>query len=592
MRNVHKLLYKKSWDNWKVLALVSVLMLLAVGLEALSPWPFKILIDNVFGGDELNPALEFLHQYFPTPELLGLFAIFVYFASTLIFSIVEYMHSVLTKIMVRDVNAAVSLTAFQNFESMAIGSYSKLKIGDYIYRLGYDVSAFGELLETGILPIFTSLLYLATTAVIMFLINVQLALLAFLALPFLAYGLYFFNKKIDRATKRAERLSSATFSFIEESLKHLKIIQAFIQEERSSEAFARRNQSMLGSELRMFRLDFLLSLLVGILLAISYSLVMLYGIHAVFSGTLTAGLFVVFVLYLDNLTSPVLSIIYAATAAREALTKINRLDVFLNPHARIEDSGTVSEVKTGDIHFLNVTLESPEGKRILSNLTFTIPAGKCTVVFGGSGSGKTSVANLLLRFVEKPTHGHIVIDDIPLEEYEVKKLREDIAYVPQEITLFNESIQSNITYGNAHHSYERVRDAVRLSDSADFIRRLPRHLQFKVGENGTNLSGGQRQRIMMARAFMKSEAKIAIFDEAFSALDVNARRNVLRNFGSWSQGKTSILISNIFDVISAADHIVVLNHGKLLYSGPTERLPKEIALSKMIMENEPQQEEE
>jgi ATP-binding cassette subfamily B protein len=594
MRAVNKILRKEITANSRPLFFVLGMMLLIVAFEVIAPWPFKILIDNVLSDTPIEPHtfLSFLHTIFPSRDLLGFFAIFVYFSSTFALSLLEYLRAVYAKQVIKNMTGNFSKAAFRNLQSLAIGFYNKQKIGDYIYRLGNDVSSLGELIEDGAFPLVISILHLVVTIGIMALISVKLTLLALAALPFLAYGLYSFNRRLTGATKKSEFLNSATFSFIEEALSHLKIIQAFSQEEKSSKAFDHRIEKSLRGDVIVYRLDFLLTLLVGLVIAISYSVIMLYGIQAVFSGTLTTGLLIVFIFYLDNLTTPIITIIYASTAMRSAYIKIMRMEDFfaLKSHLDYKNSG-LKKITDSAIRFEHVTLLGDEGKKILNNVSFTIEAGKRTVIFGGSGSGKTSVANLIMRFIEKPSHGQVLIGKHSIEEYNLKSLRDAIAYVPQEITLFNESIRDNIVFGNTHHSTERVRRAAQIADAESFILKLPGKYEFSVGEAGTYLSGGQRQRLMLARAIMKEEADILIFDETFSALDVKTRKRVLNNIYEFSEGKTSVIISNIFDVITAADNIIVLNHGRLLFSGAAHRLPREISLYNMIMESEPQTEE-
>jgi ABC-type multidrug transport system fused ATPase/permease subunit len=573
-------------------ALLSVLglMFLIVGFDVIAPWPFKILIDNVLSTEVIDPAgiLGFLHSLFPSRDLLGFFAVFVYFSSTFGLAIVEYMKSVYTKRVIKNLTADFSKEAFKNLQTLAIGFYNKQKIGDYIYRLGYDVSALGELIEDGVLPLIISSLYLVVTITIMVLIDMKLAILSIAFLPFLTYGLYSFNKRVAHATQRSEFYNSLTFSFIEETLTHLKIIQAFSQEENKSKAFDRHIDESLYSDSVMYRLDFLLSLLVAIVIALSYSIVMLYGVHAVFAGTLTTGLLIVFIFYLDNLTTPILSIIYSVTSLRESWTKISRMEDFFSTKSHLDyHKGKVMELTGTDITFEHVTLFGDEGKKMLDNLSFTIEAGKSTVIFGASGSGKTSLTNLIMRFIDKPSAGRILIGGTPIEDYDIEMLRRFIGYVPQEITLFDDTIRNNIVFGNKMYSADRLERAAQKAGVTGFVKRLPGGYDFPVGASGGLLSGGQRQRIMLARALMKEEAAILIFDETFSALDVKTRREVLHTVSKFSKDKTSIFISNVFDIITAAENIIVLSHGKLLYSGPARRLPKEISLFKMISEGEP-----
>jgi ABC-type multidrug transport system fused ATPase/permease subunit len=570
-------------------------MLLTVAFDVISPWPFKILIDNVLSAEPIDAGspLALLHSLFPSRDILGFFAVFVYFMSTFALTLVEYVRSAFTKVVIKNLTAKFSKTAFKNLQTLAIGFYNKQKIGDYIYRLGYDVSALGEFIEEGILPLITSSLYLLITVGIMVLIDLRLTVLSLAALPFLAIGLYTFNSRIAGATKRSEHFNSATFSFIEEALKHLKVIQAFSQESHKSKAFDRQIDTSLLSDIVVYRLDFLISLTVGVVIAISYSTVMLYGIRLVFSGTLTTGLLIVFIFYLDNLTNPILSLIYAATAIRQSYAKISRMEEFFSTKSHLEyhQAGARTKLSGNDIRFEHVTLLGNEGAIILKNISFTIEAGKSTAIFGASGAGKTSLINLIMRFVEKPSHGRVLIGGVPIEEYDLNTLRDAISYVPQEVTLFDDTVRNNIVFGNKHHAWDRIHRAARRAAASDFIRKLPGGYNFRVGEGGNFISGGQRQRLMLARAFMKEEASILILDETFSALDVKTRAEVLSTVHTFSKDKTTLLISNIFDVITAAENIVVLSHGKVLYSGPAKRLPKEISLYNMIAQNEPGLEE-
>lgn len=589
MRTINKILTAEIRKNFWVLILIIFLMGAVASLDAIAPWPFKILIDNVLAPNPIEGSdliAKILH-IFPTRDLLGFFAVFVFFGSNFLLAIVDYLKAVAAKYVVKRSTTSFSKRAFRNLENLAIGFYRKQEIGDYIYRLSYDVSALGVLLEDGLIPFVTSLLYLFITACIMFYIDVRLTLLSFTALPFLVFGLYSFNTHITKETKRSEFFNSAAFSFIEEALTHLKIIQAFSQEKRESKAFDEKIETSVGSELLVNRLDLLLTLLVAVIIAVSYSVIIVYGIHGVFAGTLTTGLLIVFMFYLDNLTNPILSLIYAAVAIKESYVKVTRMDDFFNSRLKLEHSGTLKELHVPSIHFDHVTLVGKEGRKILDDLSFEIEAGKRTVIFGANGSGKTSVINLIMRFVENPTSGRVLVGGRNIKDYDIEALRERIAYVPQEITLFNDTIKHNISFGHPHSSMAEIHTAAGLACADEFIKKLPGGYQFKVGEAGNFLSGGQRQRLMLARALLKQNAEILLFDETLSALDVKSRARVTENIYKFSEGKTAAIVSNIFSVVSAADNVIVLNRGKLLYAGRSSKLPKEISLYNMLLEDEP-----
>lgn len=588
MKTISKIIYRQFWQEAPSLFLIILLVLLTVGFEAIAPWPFKVLIDNVLNTNPIvvENGLDAFLSSFKSPELLGFFVVLLYFLNSFLLSIVEYVHSAITTKVTKGVTASFSKTAFKNLETLSISHYKKQQIGDYIYRLSYDVSALGELLEQGILPFVTSGLFILITASIMFWISVKLTILALLVLPFLAFGLYTFNKHIAYTTKRSEFFNSAAFSFIEEALTHLKIIQAFSQESRQSQHFDQKIDTSLESDMATYRLDFLLTLLVGVVIAVSYSFIIIYGIRSVFSGTLTTGLLIVFIFYLDNLTAPIVSLIYALAATKQSYVKLLRMNDLFTKKLHDKIVNPIMDIAEGDIVFDHVTLRGDKGLKILDDISFTIKQGTRTVIFGLNGSGKTTVVNLLLRFIENPSSGNIYIGGINIKDYDLRQLRSAISFIPQEVTIFDDTIRNNIAFGRVEEvTLAEVKRAAGLADAKDFIKRLPGTYNFRVGEGGNLLSGGQRQRIMIARALMKKESKILLFDETFSSLDVKTRKNVLYSLYVFSHLKTTVIVSNVFSIISAADHVVVLNTGKVIYEGSPARLHKESSLYRMILEN-------
>lgn len=588
MKLIDKIIISELRTHSPMLVLSLGIMIIAAGMELLVPWPFKILIDNVLGGNPIpnHGAGILLNHFFESVYTLGIFAIFLYFMSMLLNTVFEYLQSLTTKRVVENVISHFSKRAFKSLESVPIGFYNEQQIGDFIYRLSYDVNALGVFLEEGLLPLIASMIHLILAIGIMYFINVKLTLFALISLPLLAFGVYIFNGYIRVATERSEKFNSATFSFIEEALTHLRVIQGFSQQKREADQFDHKVDGMIKNEFWTFKLGFLLSLMVGVIIAASYSLVILYGMSAVFAGTLTTGLLIVFIFYLDNLTNPILSIVYNAASIRESYTKISRMEDFFNAEIKSSEIGSRKHLRGHDIRFDSVSVEKEEGKKILDNVSFTIEEGKCTVILGVSGSGKTSILNLIMRFLEKPQEGRVLIGGIDITEYDPEAVRKAIAYVPQDISLFDDTIKNNILFGNPRATKKEIKDAVYIADAEDFIDRLPGKYNFRVGEGGEFLSGGQKQRIMLIRALLRSRAPILLFDEVFSALDVKTRQVVLERIKQISKNKTVIIISNIFDVVKQADTVVVLNRGKLVYTGKGSSLPKEMALYKILLRNE------
>ncbi len=575
MKFIDKVIYKEIKPHRAHLLFVVILMLLIVGFEALSPWPYKFLIDNVLGNEPITSDSigKILVKWLHAPIAIGFFVVFLYFMTEIFLSVFEYFKSLIMKKVIRDIVFDFSKAAFSNLEAFNIGFYRQQSIGDYIYRLSYDVNALGEYIEDGILPIITSSLYLIVTTIIMFLISVKLTLLSLVALPFLTIGLYLFNKKLDTATKYSERWNSSVFSYIDQALSQLRIIQAFTQEKKTGKKFSSKLHTSLESDIHMYKLNFLLNLVVGIIIALSYAIIIANGITDVHIGAITTGLLVVFIFYLDNLTSPILSIIFATSIIKQTHVKISRMHEFFADKSHLIDHGSITDIQKSGIYFHNVTLLSEHNEPILKNITFSLEENTLTVFIGVSGSGKSSIISLIPRLINDPSEGTIYIGEHDIKEYSVHSLRETISYTPQDIILFNDTIYNNIIFGNPAATRQDVINAAKLACAHEFIEKHPLKYNFMVGEGGNFLSGGQRQRILLARTFVKS-AKIVILDEPLSFLDLKTRLEVWENIQEYAKGKTVIIVTNIMDVISKADQVIVINEGRIIHTGKHNELLK------------------
>lgn len=553
------------------LFIVLLLMFGSIVFQALSPWSFKILLDEVLGfsNSSENTTVSFLSFLF-TRESLGYIALFIFFASSILVNLFDYFQLILLKSTLRNIIHNLATKVFNNLELFGMKFFKQHETGDYIYRLDSDIYAVSSLIENGILPVITSSIYLIITVVIMFFIHVQLTLIALAALPFLVGGMYVLNNKIVAISKKSERANSTVYSFIQQALTQLAVIQAFHQEKAELRKYDTKVTHALGYDFRLDKLNAILSLIIGLLIAINYTAIIGYGIREVFNNALTTGLLIVFIFYLDNLTNPVLSIIYAISSFKENHVKINRLADFFNSHAFTTNTGTLTHIENFTIEFKDVDLYDSPDNRILQNINLTIAAGTVTVLIGMSGSGKSSLLSLLPRFIE-PSSGHILLGDHPITDYTLETLRNNISYVPQDIYLFNDTIRNIISFGRPEATFKEIQHAARLAYADEFIENHPHGYDFRVGEGGVFLSGGQRQRLMIARAFLKN-APIVIFDEPLSSLDLETRTKVWKNIQEFCIGKTAIIISNILDVVTSGDTVVVLENGKVLTTGKSHDL--------------------
>ncbi len=577
---------EETRSHWPTLVLITCAIVVAAGFDALAPLPFRVFIDNVLGNESVDAKtiLGRVLYIFKSREALGLFMALSYCLIIFFGSLAEYFTAMITKKFGKNLVSFFSQRIFSSLVDLKFAYYKTKKIGNYIYNLSYDASALGNFVEAGLIPLLTNLVYILITIIALVLLSPQLSLISLAMVPILVWGLKIFNNKVSNSTNRSELSNSALISFIEEVLNQIKIVHAFNQEKKESEVFAENQDKALTDNLNTQGWKFLLDALVGIVIAIGYSVIMVAGIKYVFAGTLSTGSFIIFFFYLDNLINPLMSLMNAFSAVRENYVKINQVADLFEPTHKTTDRGAWVDIKDASLSFRNVSFTDDVGAPILDNISFDIPAGKKTAIVGVSGSGKTTIANLILRFFE-PTQGEILVGQEAknIRDYKIPNLRDNIAYVPQELVLFSDSILNNIKFGRENASESEIREAVRLGDADRFIKHLPQEYNFHVGTEGSNLSGGQRQRILLSRAFLKKDAKILILDEPISALDIKTREELLNNLDEFSRGKTTIFISNILEVVNRTDYFILINQGKVVHAGNSKEIGQISNLTNLIL---------
>lgn len=573
MNRLHQVVQLQVKNHYKQLVLVMILMIIAGGFQAISPWPFKLLIDNVLG-DELLDSTHLIGRVvtnIDSSQQLGLLVIVLYFLIAILSNAIEYVQSIYTNLVMRRIIEGFSLAVFQNLESFDIGYYRQQDVGDYTYRLSYDASTIGSLIEFGFIPIITSSIYLLITGTILWMMEPRLTIVTLAALPLLAWGLQFFNKRIARASQDSESRYSTLHSFIQQSLSQLKIVQAYRQETNMLNRYKQQVAGSLDADFQLNRLNLLMSLFVGILISLVYTAVIGMGIKSVFEGLLSPGLLIVYIFYLDNLTQPVINIANAVSSIKEDAARLERLEEFFDSQHQLLDTGSIDRVTDTSIRFMKVSVKGAHGEAILTDISCEFPAKSTTFIVGLSGSGKSSLTSLILRLMSQPEEGDICLGQYSVRDYQLETLRQTIALVPQETVLFNDTIRNVIAFGNPEATFEEVQTAARLAGADEFIERHPGRYAFKVGERGELLSGGQRQRLVLARAYLK-RAPVLILDEVFAHQDPETRKRMLDNLRQFSVGRTVIGVTNNFEVVLPQDRVLVLHRGQIVYQGTYEQM--------------------
>ncbi|MDP2630776.1 MAG: ABC transporter ATP-binding protein [Candidatus Uhrbacteria bacterium] len=572
-------------ERKKRIFLIFFLGLCGVLFDVLAPLPFKLLIDNVLGGLPLDGGVfgkDAFEQF--SPLMLGFVAVILYGGFNILAASISFLASTETKVVVKQLTFQFSRKTFEVIERMRHSSYDEKDVGDYIYRLSSNISALGEILESGLLPIVNNTFFVCGTTVVLFLINPLFASLSLLVIPLIAGILFLFDKRLGNAWRRTERSNSLVFSFVEEIFSQLKNVQAFNQERFILSVFERKESRSLENEFRAYHLYFVLQLCIGLVITTCYAGVITFGISLVFANTMSAGALILFLFYLDNLVNPCVGVMSAITTMREQWVKLNNIfditqgvSIQTNRIHRV-----VKNMHAPNVIFEHVTVTGINDAVILKKISFSIPKNAITVLVGANGSGKTTITSTLMGFYGI-AKGRVMFDDTDISSLSVSSLRDMIAYVPQEATLFNGTICENIIFGNPRASIQDVHRAARNAHAHEFIMKKSGGYHSFVGEKGSHLSGGQRQRILIARALLKEYAPIVIMDEPFSSQDVKMHQALIKSLKLFSHNKTVLIVSNTLDVIRIAKHVIMVNEGRVIAEGGHESLLQQKRISQLLI---------
>ncbi len=558
---------------------------IALLCDVLAPLPFKLLIDNVLNQlpiEEGTFGKEFFEQF--SPLTLGYVSVIMYAGFNIFASALSFLVSTETKQTVKNITNQCARKTFEIIERMRHSSYDEKDIGDYIYRISSNVPALGALLEEGVFPALHNTLFIIATACVLFFINPTFTTLVLLVIPVIAGILFIFDKHLNRAWRKTERSNSLIFSFVEEILTQLKNVQAFNQEGHILSIFQKKESRALTYEFKAYHLYFVLHLCIGVFIAFAYAGVITYGISLVFADIMSAGALILFLFYFDNLVNPCVSVMTAVTSMREQWVKLKSVyeiteqEQSLPPIVRHSKKMPPSP----DITFDHVTITGMNDVVILHNVSFHIPKNAITVLVGANGGGKTTITSTLMGFFDV-AKGRVSFDDTDITTLPVSRLRDMIAYVPQESVLFNTTIKENIAFGNPYASMRDIHAAARLACAHDFIMKKQGGYHYHVGEHGGRLSGGQRQRILIARALLKRSAPIVIMDEPFSSQDVHMHRALIKSVQQFSKQKTVLIVTNTLDVIQIAQHVIMVNQGRVIAQGGHEKLLQQKRLAKLLV---------
>lgn len=472
---------------------------------------------------------------------------------------------------------------FAHVETLSARYYNSHKTGDLMAHFTNDLQAIRQAVGMAVITTFDAVIMTIMVLVKMIVyVDLKLTILAFIPLTLVAVACYFFGiESKKRQTRRQEAFSDLS-DRVQESLAGIRVVKAFVQEEKDFEAFEAASRNSMEKNLSMVKLRAVIGPVFDTITGLSILVTLIFGGRMVLNGQVSIGQFVAFNSYIGMLVWPMIACGDCVNLFSQAVAAFKRIALIFGEKPDIVDKSTAEmrgvELK-GEIAMKNLTFTYPDGELpVLQHLDLQIPEGETLAILGRTGSGKSSLADLLLR-VYDCERGMLLLDGRPIADYPLPVLHRDIAYVPQENFLFSDTLEENIAFGLEERLEEHpeIRDQIRQAakDACihDNIMGFPEQYATMVGERGVTLSGGQKQRSSIARALLM-DAPILILDDSLSAVDTDTEEKILENLVRLRKGKTTIIIAHRISTLQKADHIAVLTEGKLTEYGTHEELLK------------------
>ncbi|MBS9522502.1 ABC transporter ATP-binding protein [Litoribacter alkaliphilus] len=460
---------------------------------------------------------------------------------------------------------------FQHYQSLPLSFYRRNSTGDLMARITEDVSRVRMYVGPAIMYGINLLVLFPLVIGYMLSVNVRLTLFSLLPLPVLSLSIYFVNNLINERSEKIQRSLSNLSTFVQEAFSGIRVIKAFVREADSANDFEKASENYKEKSIRLTLVQALFYPLILALIGISTIITVYVGGIEVINGAIGYGVIAEFILYVNMLTWPVTSLGWVTSIVQRAAASQTRINEFLDEQNDITSSEELDEEIRGEISVQDVSFVYPDsGIRALHNLSFEVKSGESLAIIGTTGSGKSTIANILMRMYD-PTEGAIFVDGRDIKSYKIESLRKQIGFVPQDVFLFSDTIYNNIGFGTDGLADEKIHKAAKDADVYDNIVDFPNGFGTRLGERGITLSGGQKQRVSIARAIAK-EPKILLLDDCLSAVDTKTENAILNALKKIMEDRTSIIISHRVSSAKLADKIIVLDDGVIVEKGTHEEL--------------------
>lgn len=463
---------------------------------------------------------------------------------------------------------------FDHYEKLSTAFYKRNNTGDLMSRISEDVSKVRMYMGPAVLY-GINLVSLFTLAIYSMLkVNWELTLYALAPLPILSISIYYISNIINKKSEGIQKQLAFLTSTSQEVYSGIRVVKSYVQEASFSRFFQKQTDEYRSQSLSLARTEAFFHPLMMLLVGVSTIITVYIGIIQAANGKATPGNIAEFVIYVNMLTWPVMAIGWVASIVQQAAASQKRINEFLFIQPEIVNTAPPStQHLKGEIQFKDVCFTYPDtGIQALKNINFHLLPGQKVIILGKTGSGKTSLAELLLRTYDV-SEGSILIDQKDLREQDINNIRRRVGYVPQDVFLFSDTIANNIAFGKRDATPEQIATFAKYAAIKDDIEELPDGFETLVGERGVTLSGGQKQRISIARALIKTP-DIVLMDDCLSAVDANTEKQILSYFSDALSDKTAIIITHRLYSHLHFDKIIVLDNGQISEMGTHEELLK------------------
>lgn len=521
-----------------------------------------------------GPIRIFNDYYLPAGTFQGYQSVFMFFlaliiAAVLLKGVFVFLMRQTIIVMSRLIEFDLKNEVFEHYLVLDNAFYKRNNTGDLMARISEDVSQVRMYLGPAIMYTINLLIMIVVTVTAMFTVNVKLSIFALFPLPIMGYTIFKVSQVINQKSEHVQNQVSAISTFVQETISGIRVIKSFARENPTSGKFSSETEDFRKRSLSLARTDAKFHPFILLLIGLSTILTLLVGAWEVKQGRISAGNIAEFILYINMLTWPVASVGWVTSLVQKAAASQKRINEFLHTKPSIpKEEGKVIKDLKGSIEFRNVSFTYEDsGIKALKDVSFSIAAGQSLGVIGRTGSGKSTLASLLLRLYD-PAGGTVLVDGTDLKQLNTSQLRSHMAYVPQDVFLFSDTIRNNIAFGVSPDKDldVAVKSAAEKAVIYDNVMEFPSQFETLVGERGITLSGGQKQRISIARAIAR-QPEILIFDDCLSAVDTSTEDRILRNLKSELKGRTSVIISHRVSSVMQADKIIVLEDGKVIQQG-------------------------